>query len=198
LSRYTKDVVDRELQPIVGLCAEIKTDCALGKDFTLDDGIATRLPGIFAPGDVVTGSRSVVEAIAGGRKAAVAMNAYLEGLEPAMGQDRATFSAVDKGLLVKHDVLVVAPQKRAIMPTLSVPERKHNFREIELGVSEDTARREAGRCLQCSEPPSPLYGDECWFCGVCVEHCPIPGAITVEHPLNQRVGWKMANCSGSG
>jgi len=40
------------------------------------------------------------------------------------------------------------------------------------------------------EPPILLYPDECWFCGSCMSHCPVPGAIRVEHPLNQRVGWK--------
>jgi NAD-dependent dihydropyrimidine dehydrogenase PreA subunit len=43
---------------------------------------------------------------------------------------------------------------------------------------------------QKGEPPVVLYPDECWFCGCCVDHCPKPGAIRVEHPLNQRVGWK--------
>ena len=38
--------------------------------------------------------------------------------------------------------------------------------------------------------PIVLYPDECWFCGNCVEHCPVTGAIRMEHPLNQRVGWK--------
>lgn len=38
--------------------------------------------------------------------------------------------------------------------------------------------------------PIIMYPDECWFCGCCVEDCPNPGAITMEHPLNQRVGWK--------
>lgn len=60
-------------------------------------------------------------------------------------------------------------------------------------------------CLECVEvcrtdvlapnpdnhkPPVVLYPDECWFCGSCVAHCPVPGAITMEHPLSQRVGWK--------
>jgi NAD-dependent dihydropyrimidine dehydrogenase PreA subunit len=40
------------------------------------------------------------------------------------------------------------------------------------------------------QPPILLYPDECWFCGCCVEHCPIDGAIRMEHPLNQRAGWK--------
>jgi NAD-dependent dihydropyrimidine dehydrogenase PreA subunit len=39
-------------------------------------------------------------------------------------------------------------------------------------------------------PPLLVYPDECWFCGCCVEHCPRPGAIRMEQPLNQRIGWK--------
>ncbi|MBP1707734.1 MAG: 4Fe-4S ferredoxin iron-sulfur binding domain protein [Chloroflexi bacterium] len=40
------------------------------------------------------------------------------------------------------------------------------------------------------QPPILLYPDECWFCGCCVEHCSVKGAIKMEQPLNQRVGWK--------
>jgi len=40
------------------------------------------------------------------------------------------------------------------------------------------------------KPPIVLYPDECWFGGCCVEPCPVSGAIRMEHPLNQRVGWK--------
>lgn len=39
-------------------------------------------------------------------------------------------------------------------------------------------------------PPVVLYPDECWFCGMCVEGCPVDGAITLQHPLNQRIGFK--------
>ena len=39
------------------------------------------------------------------------------------------------------------------------------------------------------KPPIVLYQDECWFCGCCMFHCK-QGAIRVEHPLQQRVGWK--------
>lgn len=38
--------------------------------------------------------------------------------------------------------------------------------------------------------PVAVYPDECWFCGCCVEHCPVAGAIRMEFPMNQRVGWK--------
>ena len=40
------------------------------------------------------------------------------------------------------------------------------------------------------KPPIVVYPDECWFCGCCVQHCPKEGAIRMEHPLNQRIGWK--------
>lgn len=39
-------------------------------------------------------------------------------------------------------------------------------------------------------PPVVLYPEECWFCGCCVAHCPVQGAIRVEFALNQRIGWK--------
>ena len=35
-------------------------------------------------------------------------------------------------------------------------------------------------------PPYVMYPDECWFCGCCVEHCPVQGAITMVYPINQR------------
>jgi NAD-dependent dihydropyrimidine dehydrogenase PreA subunit len=38
--------------------------------------------------------------------------------------------------------------------------------------------------------PLVLYPDECWFCGCCVAHCPVDGAISVEFPLFQRIGWR--------
>lgn len=39
-------------------------------------------------------------------------------------------------------------------------------------------------------PPIVLYPDECWFCGLCADGCPVEGAIHMEHPLNQRIGFK--------
>jgi NAD-dependent dihydropyrimidine dehydrogenase PreA subunit len=42
------------------------------------------------------------------------------------------------------------------------------------------------------EPPLVLYQDECWYCGCCVLECSREGAITMLHPLNQRMSvvWK--------
>jgi NAD-dependent dihydropyrimidine dehydrogenase PreA subunit len=43
--------------------------------------------------------------------------------------------------------------------------------------------------LEKGKPPIVVYPDECWFCGDCVQACQ-NGAITMEFPMNQRVGWK--------
>jgi len=40
------------------------------------------------------------------------------------------------------------------------------------------------------KPPLVVYPEECWFCGCCVGDCPVPGANWLNHPLNQRMGWK--------
>lgn len=40
------------------------------------------------------------------------------------------------------------------------------------------------------KPPIVLYPDECWYAGCCVAECPEPGAIKLNHPLQQRVRWK--------
>ena len=40
------------------------------------------------------------------------------------------------------------------------------------------------------KPPIVTYPDECWLCGVCVKDCPVEGANSFNHPVNQRIIWK--------
>ncbi len=42
------------------------------------------------------------------------------------------------------------------------------------------------------KPPILVYPDECYYDGLCVQHCHAwqKGAISINHPLNQRVRWK--------
>jgi NADPH-dependent glutamate synthase beta subunit-like oxidoreductase len=149
----------------------------------VDETYQTSIAGVFAAGDIVTGAKTVIEAIAAGHRAAEKIDSYLRGQQAAISPTEAE-EAICKDLIEFERV------DRAVMPTLAPEVRKHTFDEIELGLSEEAARKEAHRCLACGRPPVAMYSDECWFCGVCVKHCPIPGAIKMEYPLNQRVGWK--------
>jgi len=119
--------------------------------------LATGREGIFAAGDVVTGTTSVIEAIAAGRKAAVSIDRYLGGSgeidETLVDPERANpYLGREEGF---------ADRPRAPIPYLPVEQRFSSFAEVELGFDETEAISEAKRCLQCdlrfeiSPSPSP-------------------------------------------
>ena len=114
------------------------------------DTLLTDITGVFAGGDCVIGAATAVEAIAAGRKAAIAIDRYLKGEEP-VGVKR-PFN-ISKGqlneLVGREDFVQVEHKPRQKMPKLRPNERRSNFREIELGYTEDMAKREAERCLEC-------------------------------------------------
>ena len=103
----------------------------------------TSVKGIFAGGDAVVGPSSVVEAVAAGEKAAVAIDEYLSGAQHAFWRE---FRQVDTAFDADADPVEYG---RAKMRLLSVTKRRHNFDEVELPFSESVAVREARRCLRC-------------------------------------------------
>ena len=109
--------------------------------------LATNVPGVFAGGDFVTGPGFVVEAVAAGRRGAIAIDKYLRG-------DTSKVEIYDLKTAVVKEVTreeeeTWEEQPRIKMPCLPVPERKNSFVEIEQGFSEEQARQEAKRCLRC-------------------------------------------------
>ena len=107
----------------------------------------TNLLGVFAGGDDVLGAATVVQAIGMGRKAARAIHLHLSGQAPAAPRewvkDPRTVTTV------KQIASAPAPGSRVRMPELHVPQRAMNFDEVELGLTEEMARQESQRCLQC-------------------------------------------------
>ncbi len=110
--------------------------------------LATNVPGVFAGGDFVFGPGFVIEAIAAGRRGAIAVDKYLSG-------DTSRVEIYD----LKPSIIEEEPEREAeesweaqfrpATPLLPAEERKHSFKETELGFSEEDARREAKRCLRC-------------------------------------------------
>ncbi|RLC27809.1 MAG: hydrogenase, partial [Deltaproteobacteria bacterium] len=107
--------------------------------------LATNVPGFFAGGDAVTGPATVVEAIASGHRAAVSIDCYLRGAPYAGYWYPKPQLTVDRLELTDEDEALVRPK----MEELPVSKRIDNFREVELGLDEKTARLEARRCLRC-------------------------------------------------
>jgi len=109
--------------------------------------LATNVPGVFAGGDFATGPGFVVEAIAAGRRGAIAIDKYLRG-DTSRVEMYDLRTEVTKEV-TKEEEETWEEQPRAEMPRLPVPERQHSFIEIEQGFSEEQARQEAKRCLRC-------------------------------------------------
>ncbi|MCG2830436.1 MAG: hypothetical protein L6302_05240, partial [Desulfobacteraceae bacterium] len=103
--------------------------------------LETNIQGLFVGGDASYGPRSVVEAVASGREAAISIDRYLKGED--IGADR---PLEWKGIeLEPQDVEHLARQQ---MQRLSITRRRNSFEEIDSGFSEQQARLEAGRCLR--------------------------------------------------
>jgi NADPH-dependent glutamate synthase beta chain and related oxidoreductases len=110
-----------------------------------DQDLKTSMEGVYAAGDVVTGTKSVIAAIAAGRKAAEQMDLYLGGdgdiseilLEPEIPDAYIGQAEGFAGL-------------RRVEPKTAEPqERVKGFDLVEQPLTCEEAQCEAGRCLQC-------------------------------------------------
>ncbi len=122
---------------------------------------AAGVDGVFAAGDLVTGPRSVVEAIASGQKAAYRIHHYLSGEAIESPLDL----TIDAGISHREYMLEAAAgakTRREPMPLESPAARMKAFDEAEKGYETQAARREAARCLRCGP---------CGECEVCVDIC---------------------------
>lgn len=101
----------------------------------------TNIPGIFSGGDVVSGPRTVVEAVAFGKEVAKSIDHYIKGEDLSAG-----LKGDWKGIEFKPDDIEL--KERETMPRIPLLERKRSFKEVDLGFKEEQARREAARCLR--------------------------------------------------
>lgn len=109
----------------------------------------TSIEGVFSGGDCASGPATVVQAVGAGKRAAYTINQYLNG-KTIMAPVKPFNSS--KGELYEIDPTEFADKPkipRAKMQAISVSERKHNFKEVETGLSEEDVRKEAMRCLSC-------------------------------------------------
>jgi len=107
----------------------------------------TTRKGVFAGGDLVTGPNTVVEAVASGKIAADSIDKFLQGQEIKREYKITRPSRYIEPVELTEEELLET--KRPLMPRLSPQERKSNFREVEQGLKEEQAVKEARRCLRC-------------------------------------------------
>jgi NADH-quinone oxidoreductase subunit F len=119
-----------------------------GENIVIDEetSMSTR-PGVFAGGDAVTGPNTVVEAMAAGKLAAAMIEKYISGLPLQQDYPLTRPSVYIKPWMLSEEEVLTA--KRPAMLHLHPKERAKNFKEVELGLNEALAVKEARRCLRC-------------------------------------------------
>ncbi|MCX5999363.1 MAG: FAD-dependent oxidoreductase, partial [Chloroflexi bacterium] len=137
--------------------------------------LATKVEGVFAAGDVVTGPLMVIDAMSAGRKAASAIGKYLTG-EPLPKEAQAKAvpqkPTADEVAKLKEEH---PREERAKMPELASAERIRSFKEVELGFDLARAQEEAKRCLSCGV---------CSECRECVKLCQ---AGAINHDMKDEI-----------
>ncbi|MFC1706325.1 FAD-dependent oxidoreductase [Planctomycetota bacterium] len=108
--------------------------------------LTTSRKGVFAGGDVVTGPNTVVDAIAAGKRAAVMIDRYLAGEElRQLGESARPSRYVEPA----PGTETAGSAERLTAPHAPAAERRSTFVEVEQVVTEESAQREARRCLRC-------------------------------------------------
>ena len=139
--------------------------------------LAATRPGVFAAGDVTTGTAFVIEAVASGHGAAESIERYLRGedLEPPPEPDlpvvELTRAEIDERV-TRGEVEV---QNRVPMDERAVGERVSSFEEVVAGYTDEQAQAEAARCLACGI---------CSECLSCVYACQ---ADAIDHDMVERL-----------
>jgi heterodisulfide reductase subunit A2 len=129
-----------------------------------DNDMMTSMPGVFVAGDVHRGSTFyVVDAIGEGHHAARCMDRYLRGEagvpEPVLPP---TVELNETEVRVRIARGEATEKHRVGIHTIPLAERYHNFREVDLTLTEDEALIEAERCVRCGT---------CSECLECVAVC---------------------------
>ena len=137
--------------------------------------LQTKQPKVFAAGDMVTGPRSVIEAMAQGKEAAVSIDRFLSGETLRWGRAYWGGAYIADFPVDKSGAISRA---RAMLPRLPIQARNLKG-EVEKTLDQKAAREEAERCLNCGRPGE--VNQTCWYCLPCEIECPVD-ALEVRLP----------------
>ena len=122
-------------------------------------------PDIFVGGDVLTGPRFVIDAIAEGHYAAESLHRYVhENASMTIGRDRHDYQEFDK-----DDLLIGSYDTAGRQEEGMGPEGSDRFRDVHLTLTPEQVHLETSRCLSCGA--SVVDPHKCIGCGICTTRC---------------------------
>ena len=123
----------------------------------------TAEPDIFVGGDVFTGPKFAIDAIAAGKEAAESLHRYVQHGHMTIGRNRRDFIELNK-----QDILVESYDNGS----RQAPEDykpKSKFEEYHGTLTEEQVKKETARCLSCGA--SVVDENRCIGCGICTTKC---------------------------
>ena len=123
----------------------------------------TAEPDIFTGGDVFTGPKFAIDAIAAGKEAAESLHRFVQHGHMTIGRNRRDFIELNK-----KDILVESYDNSSRQEAGEAP-KENPFREYHLTLTEEQVRKETARCLSCGA--SVVDENKCIGCGICTTKC---------------------------
>ncbi|MCF0103907.1 MAG: FAD-dependent oxidoreductase [Eggerthellaceae bacterium] len=132
----------------------------------------TAEPDIFVGGDVYTGPKFVIDAIAQGKIAAESLHRYANDANLTIGRNRWEFNMIDVDNINFESYDNAPPQKEKYDSDLP----KNTFKHEKRALTEEQVKTETARCLKCGA--CIVDENKCIGCGVCTTRCDFD-AITI-------------------
>ena len=127
----------------------------------------TSEPDIFVGGDVYTGPKFAIDAIAAGREGAISLHRYVhENCTLTIGRNRRDFVELDKNNISVDNY---DTSKRQIPAKADEKAQAATFRDLSHSLTEEQVKTETSRCLSCGA--SVVDPNKCIGCGVCTTKC---------------------------
>ena len=133
------------------------------------DKVTSSVPGLFIGGDLAYGPKLVIDAVASGKKAALAIHEHITGkklnlVSSESHEEMPTDSFIHRSGYEKIE--------RMPAPVESAATRKANaFTVVERGFTKEMAEEQGRRCLNCTVNTI-FDGNRCILCGGCADVCP--------------------------
>lgn len=122
---------------------------------------------VFVGGDVYTGPKFAIDAIAAGKEGAVSIHRFVQpNTSLTIGRNRRDFIALDKENI---SVAQYDTGDRQVPGVDKSIDQKHSFRDAHLTFTEAQVKAETARCLGCGA--SVVDPNKCIGCGVCTTKC---------------------------
>ena len=136
-------------------------------------------PDIYVGGDVFTGPKFVIDAIAAGHAVAESLHRHVQPMaHPTIGLNRRSFTPLNKDDITFPSYDTAGRQEEGMDEKV---DHKKSFRDAHLTLTEEQVKIETSRCLSCGV--SVVDPNKCIGCGLCTTRCEFDAIHLVrDHP----------------